>query len=56
MIHSLLYFVFHYAGMEIEQPHEGEYVCHQDDQLDDDQDVPYGVNQPVEEHVPYQYD
>lgn len=31
-----VYFAFHYAGIEIEQPHEGEYVSHQDDQPDDD--------------------
>ena len=37
-----VYFRFHYVGIEIEQPHEGEYVSHQVDQPDDDPDVTYG--------------
>lgn len=44
------------AGMEIEKPHDGEDMSHQVDQPDDDQDVPYGPHQPLEEHVPYQSD
>jgi len=40
--------------MEIEQRHEGEDVSHQLDQLDDDQDFPYGPDQSLEKHVPYQ--
>ena len=31
-------------------------MSHQVDQLEDNQDVPYGPNQPLEEHVPYQVD
>lgn len=43
-----VYFVFYYAGKEIEQPHEEEDVSYQADQPHDDQDVPYGADQPIE--------